>query len=134
MRRSRILSVGMYLPEREVTNAELEAMESDPQRSPLAKRVREVIVSIEETLQVLFSDFNYALLRAKLMAEMVIGVIAATELLKQAGADPSRLDLAHAFVQRRMPEAETKARRIVENVEGRLEQDARLLEQIAPSA
>ena len=54
-------------------------------------RVLEAIGAIDETLQVLFSDFNYALLRAKLMAEMVIGVIAATELLKQAGVDESRL-------------------------------------------
>jgi hypothetical protein len=112
--------------------AELEAMQ-DAARAPLAARVREVTVSIEETLQVLFSDVSYALLRAKLMAEMVIGVIAATELLKQAGVDPTRIDLAHAYVRRRMLDVESKAERIKLNAEGRLERDARLLEQVVPS-
>jgi hypothetical protein len=96
--------------------------------------VQEATTAIEEALQVLFSDINYALLRAKLMAEMVIDVIAATELLKQAGVDASRIDLAHAFVRRRMLDVENKARRIQLNVDGRLERDARLLERIVPSA
>jgi hypothetical protein len=112
--------------------AELEAMR-DPARAPLALRVREAIRATEDTLQVLFSDVSYALLRAKLMAEMVIGVIAATELLKQAGADPSRIDLAHAYVRRRMLDVEAKAERIKLNAEGRLERDARLLERVVPS-
>jgi alkylation response protein AidB-like acyl-CoA dehydrogenase len=113
--------------------SELEGMQSDPKRAKLAGRVLEAISAIDETLQVLFSDFNYALLRAKLMAEMVIAVIAATELLKQAGIEEGRLDLAHAFVRRRMLDVEAKARRIRENVEGRLERDGRLLEQVVPS-
>ena len=112
--------------------AELEEM-TDPARAELAGRVREAIVSIEETLQVLFSDISYALLRAKLMAEMVIVVIAASELLKQAGADPSRIDLASAFVRRRMIDVDSKSRRIRLNAEGRLERDARLLHAIAPA-
>jgi hypothetical protein len=112
--------------------AELEQMR-DPARAPLAERVREAIRATEETLQVLFSDVSYALLRAKLMAEMVISVIAATELLKQAGADPSRIDLAHAYVRRRMLDVESKAERIKLNAEGRLERDARLLERVVPS-
>jgi hypothetical protein len=114
--------------------SELEAMRGDPARGKYAERVLEAIVPIEETLQVLFSDINYALLRAKLMAEMVINVIAATELLKQAGADPSRIDLASAFVRRRMLDVEGKARRIQLNADGRLERDARLLEMVAPSS
>jgi hypothetical protein len=113
--------------------AELEAMEDDPARASLAKRVREVTVSVEETLQVLFSDINYALLRAKLMAEMVICVIAATELLKQAGVDATRVDIAHAFVRRRMLDVENKAHRIQQNAEGRLDRDSRLLESVVPS-
>ena len=119
-----------------------------PDREDLAEKYREVLthleeragrqtatsVSREETLQVLYSDMNYALLRAKLMAEMVIGVIAATELLKQAGADPNRIDIAHAFVRRRMLDVEHKARRIVQNADGRLARDFRLLERIAPTS
>ncbi|MGH0029027.1 MAG: acyl-CoA dehydrogenase family protein [Myxococcota bacterium] len=113
--------------------AELEEMTSDPTRAELAQRVHETIVRIEETLQVLFSDMNYALLRAKLMAEMVINVIAATELLKQVGHDPSRIDLAHAFVTRRMLDVEGKANRIQQNIDGRLERDARLLDAVVPA-
>lgn len=113
--------------------AELEAMEEDPTRADLARRVREVTLSIEETLQLLFSDIGYALLRAKLMAEMVIDVIAATELLVQVGVDASRIDLAHAFVHRRMLDVEGKEKRIKSNAVGRLERDARLLERVVPS-
>jgi alkylation response protein AidB-like acyl-CoA dehydrogenase len=114
--------------------SELEEMQSDPKRAELASRVIEATGAIDETLQVLFSDFNYALLRAKLMAEMVIAVIAATELLKQAGIEESRLDLAHAFVRRRMLDVEAKARRIKENVEGHLERNGRLLEQVVSAS
>lgn len=113
--------------------SELEGMAGDPARADLANRVLETIVPIEETMQVLFSDMNYALLRAKLMAEMVINVIAATELLKQAGTDGSRIDLAHAFVTRRMLDVEGKAKRIQQNVDGRLDRDARLLAAIVPA-
>jgi 3-(methylthio)propanoyl-CoA dehydrogenase len=111
--------------------AELEQMREDPKRSELAERVLEVTPRIEETLQTLYSDLNYALLRAKLVAEMVINVIAATELLKQAGIDESRLDLARAFVTRRMLDVEHKAKRIQQHALGRLERDAHLLERIA---
>jgi hypothetical protein len=113
---------------------ELEAMQGDPAREPLAKRVIEATAEVEKSLQVLFSDINYALLRAKLMAENVISIIAATELLKQAGVDPTRIDLAHAYVRRRMHDVESKVRRIQLNVEGRLERDSRLLERVVPNA
>jgi hypothetical protein len=102
--------------------AELDAMDGD--RAALARKVGEAAIRIEGTLKVLFGDMSYALLRAKLMAEMVIDVIAATELLKQAGADPSRLDLAEAFIRRRTLAVEHAARRIEENSEGTLERDA----------
>jgi hypothetical protein len=114
--------------------SELAEMTGDEARAALAERVREVTIQLEETLQVLYSDMNYALLRAKLMAEMVIGVIAATELLKQAGVDTDRIDIAHAFVRRRMLDVEHKARRIALNADGRFERDSRMLERIAPSS
>ena len=63
---------------------------------------------------------------------MVIDVIAATELLKQAGVDPSRIDIAHAFTRRRMLEVEHKAQRIQELHEGTGERDMRILDQVAP--
>ena len=107
--------------------AELASMADDPARADLARRVGDATVRVEEAARLLFADIDYALLRAKLLAEMVIDVIAASELLVQAGADPSRLDIAASFVQRRMLEAEHMGRRIEENADGRVELDARVV-------
>jgi 3-(methylthio)propanoyl-CoA dehydrogenase len=106
---------------------ELGAMKSDERLAELAKMVDATVSRIEECALLLFSDLGYALLRAKMIAEMVIDVLAATELLRQVGADPARLDVAEAFVRRRMVEAEAKARRIRENHKGRIERDERIL-------
>jgi len=113
---------------------ELGAMKSDERRAELAKLVDATVSRIEECALVLFSDLGYALLRAKMIAEMVINVIAATELLRQVGADPARIDLAEAFIRRRMLETETMARRIRENHKGRLERDERILAAYAADA
>ena len=113
--------------------AELEEMDADPNRAALAGRVREAITKVEQTLGTLAADMGYALLRARMMAEMVIDVIAATELLKQAGADPSRVDVAEGFIRRRMLAVEHGARRIEENAEGRVELDQRLVARISTS-
>jgi alkylation response protein AidB-like acyl-CoA dehydrogenase len=110
---------------------ELGAMHGDATRESLAKRVEEAIACVERSLGSLFDDISYALLRAKLMAQMVINVIAGTELLRQVGADPARVDLATVFIDRRMIETEEMARRIDENAQGRLDRDARLLEAIS---
>jgi alkylation response protein AidB-like acyl-CoA dehydrogenase len=114
--------------------AELEAMDADPERAELARAVRDALAETESTLQTLGADLGYALLRAKLVAEMVIAAVAATELLVQAGVEPSRLDLARAFVGRRMLEVLHKAQRIRENAAGRLERDARIVARLAPPA
>jgi len=110
---------------------ELAAMQDDSQRSTLAKKVVEMTHRIDQAAAVLFSDPSYALLRAKLLAQMVIDVAASTELLHQASADPKRLDVAEAFILRRFLEVEHAGRRIEENAEGRLQRDARLLDAIA---
>ena len=109
---------------------ELGAMQ-DEKRGPLARRVEAAIAQIEVCVPVLFGDLGYALLRAKMFAEMVINVIAATELLRQVEADASRIDVAEAFVRRRMLETENMARRIQENHEGRLERDVRILSSLS---
>jgi hypothetical protein len=108
--------------------SELSAMRGDARCEALAKRVEETLTCVERSLGTLFADINYALLRAKLMAQMVINVIAGTELLRQVGADASRIDLAELFIDRRMIETEEMARRIEENAEGRLGRDERVLE------
>ncbi len=113
--------------------AELAEMQKDEAdvRAPLARRVEEAIAEIEACVGVLFGDLGYAMLRAKLFSEMVIHVIAATELLRQVATAPERLDLAEAFVRRRMLQTENMARRIQEHSEGRLARDGRVLEVVA---
>jgi hypothetical protein len=106
---------------------ELESAGGDDTLAPLAERVKQSCAAVDEAAKILFSDLPYALLRAKLVAEMVINLIAASELLQQAQADPSRRDLAEAFVIRRMLENELGAKRIAQNHAGRLERDARIL-------
>jgi alkylation response protein AidB-like acyl-CoA dehydrogenase len=113
--------------------AELDTFVDDPVLGPLAGRIRTVSDRIEETMKVLFSDLDYALMRAKLMAETVIDVIAGAELLKQAKVDPSRSDIAASFIQRRMLEAESTARRIEEEADVRFERDSRILATLAPA-
>jgi alkylation response protein AidB-like acyl-CoA dehydrogenase len=114
--------------------AELAAVEGDPILGPLADRIRAVADRIDETVKVLFSDLSYALMRAKLMAETVIDVVAGTELLKQARVDPSRADIAETFIRRRMLEAESVAHRIEDNAEGGFERDSRILDSIHPES
>jgi hypothetical protein len=109
---------------------ELAEIQDDPERSGLAKKVLEMTHRIDQAVKVLFADVGYALLRARLLAEMVIDVTAATELLHQAGADSGRRDLAEAFVLRRSLEVEHAARRIEQNAEGRGERDARVLARV----
>ncbi len=106
---------------------ELESAGADDTLAPLAERVKQSCAAVDEAAKILFSDLPYALLRAKLVAEMVINLIAASELLQQAQADNSRRDLAEAFVIRRMLENELGAKRIAQNHAGRLERDARIL-------
>jgi alkylation response protein AidB-like acyl-CoA dehydrogenase len=116
----------------DVVRAELVEMQSDPARAGLAKRVIEMTQRVDQAAAALFGDLGYALLRAKLLAEMVIDCAAATELLHQAGADPSRIALAEAFVTRHALECEHKFRRIHENAEGRIELESRVLATFRP--
>ena len=106
---------------------ELGAMRGDAERAELAKLVDTSLGRIQECAQVLFTDLPYALLRAKMIAEMVINAKCGAELLRQVGADETRLDLAEAFIRRRVIESESIAKRIEQNHVGRLERDARIL-------
>jgi hypothetical protein len=116
----------------DVVRGELAEMQDDPLRAGLAKRVVEMTHRVDQSAATLFGDLGYALLRAKLLAEMVIECAAATELLHQAGADPARLALAEAFVMRHALECEHTNRRIQENAGGRVELDARVLALVRP--
>ncbi|HXV35598.1 MAG TPA: acyl-CoA dehydrogenase family protein [Myxococcota bacterium] len=107
--------------------AELASMAEDPLRARLAKRVEGMADRVEQSIAVLFSDISYALLRAKLLTEMVIDVIASTELLQQVDADPDRLDIAEGYIASHAVKAEYLSQRIEENADGLLERDARLV-------
>ncbi len=106
---------------------ELASVKTQPLLEPLAERVETALTGIEEVAASLFDDITSALLRAKLMAEMVIDLISASELILQAKADPGRRDLAEAYVIRRMLDVDHAARRIRENQQGRQERDARIV-------
>jgi hypothetical protein len=106
---------------------DLERAATDDALAPLAERVKQSCGMVDEAAKILFADLPYALLRAKLVAEMVINLVAASQLLRQAQVDPAWHDLAEAFVIRRMLENELGAKRIAQNHAGRLERDARIL-------
>jgi hypothetical protein len=111
--------------------SELAAMTDDPLRADLAKRVEGMAVRVEESMGVLFSDISYALLRAKLLTQMVIDVIASCELLEQVGADNDRLDIAESFIARNAIKADYLNQRIADHADGILERNARVVAQAA---
>jgi hypothetical protein len=115
----------------EEIRTELATMSDDPLRAELAKRVEGMAVRVEESMGVLFSDIPYALLRAKLLTEMVIDVIASCELLEQVGVDNSRLDIAESFIARHAIKADYLNQRIADHADGILERNARVVAQAA---
>jgi len=106
---------------------ELEAL-SDPRLVELAAKIRGGIERIGVASLALIKDFNYALLSARGVAEMVITVIVATELLRQAQVDPRRFDLAASWISRKIGELEMFAARILENDVSRIERCERIVE------
>ncbi len=100
----------------------------DPRLGEFAAKVREGIERINETSVALLQDFNYALLCARPVAEMVIDVIVGTELLRQADAAPERFDLAASWVNRKSVELEMRARRVSEGGVERIERCEHIIE------
>ena len=99
---------------------ELGALAS-PVLTPFAARVVAGIERIEVSAHALLSDFGYALLSARSVAEMVIAVIVASELLRQADRAPERIELAARWIHVKMLELESHARRVIEGDAGRIE-------------
>jgi hypothetical protein len=58
---------------------------------------------------------------------MVIDVVVAAELLRQAQARPDRVDLAASWVNRRMLEVEMNARRVAEGTVDRIARCERII-------
>ncbi|MGH0036756.1 MAG: acyl-CoA dehydrogenase family protein [Myxococcota bacterium] len=105
---------------------ELEELSEEP-LAEYAEKVRRGIEQILEAGSSLLSDFGYALLSARSLADIVINVIVGAELLKQARADRRRFDLAASWINRRMLDVEAKARRIRDGGTERLERAERIL-------
>ncbi|MCP4003362.1 MAG: hypothetical protein GY725_04125 [bacterium] len=100
---------------------------SDENLLPLAEKVRVGIGRIEEASVALVKDFNYALLSSRSVADMVIYVISATELLRQAQANSQRFDLAARWVNLKMNELEMLAKRVGEGDAARIERCEKLI-------
>jgi hypothetical protein len=98
-----------------------------PVLQPFASKVLAGIARIEESAIALIRDFGYALLSAQAVAEMVIAVIVATELLRQADVAPERTELAARWVYTKMLELEGHAARVLEGDAGRIERCERIV-------
>ena len=101
---------------------------SDAPLIPLAEKVRAGIERIEEVSVALLRDPAYALLSARSVAEMVIHVIVAAELLRQAQASADRFDLAASWVNRKMLELEMYAKRVGDGDSARIERCERMID------
>ena len=98
-----------------------------PELAEYANKVREGIKRIEGASSALLNDFSYALLCSRPLADMVIGVIVGSELLLQADVAPEREDLAASWVNRKMLDLETEAKRIEAGNVERLERCERIV-------
>ena len=107
--------------------SDLEKLSDEP-LAGLAQKVVAGIEQINDASPALLQDFSYALLCARHVAEMVICVIVATELLKQAQVAPERTDLAASWVNRKMLEVEMHAKRVSEGTVERIERCERIVE------
>jgi 3-(methylthio)propanoyl-CoA dehydrogenase len=95
--------------------------------APFGAKVRVGIDQILEAAAALAQDPSYALLSARRLADSVSDVIVATELLKQADAEPRRFDLAASWVNRKSLEVEMSARRIAEGDVSRVDRCERII-------
>lgn len=82
---------------------------------------------LSDTLPSLMEDVNYALLNAKRVSDMVISVIVGGELLLQCASEPTRIDLAAAYINRTTLELEMHAKRIKSGDASRLERYDKIL-------
>jgi alkylation response protein AidB-like acyl-CoA dehydrogenase len=103
----------------EALEKELKAFE-DPRLKEPAEKVLDGMNQILGAAGALLADFSYALMSAQSLAEVMASVIAGAELLKQAKADPRRIDLAASWINRRMVDLEARCKRIKEGSVDRL--------------
>ncbi|MCR9093897.1 MAG: acyl-CoA dehydrogenase family protein [bacterium] len=100
----------------------------EPKMKEQADKVLDGMNQILGAAGALLADFNYALMSAQSLAEVVASVIAGAELLKQAQADPRRFDLAASWISRRMNDLESRCKRIKEGSVDRLDRADAIIE------
>jgi alkylation response protein AidB-like acyl-CoA dehydrogenase len=111
----------------EELQGELSKLTDEP-LAGLAAEVGRGIDQINDASVALIKDPSYALLSARAVAEMVIQVIVATELLRQAQADPRRVELAARWVNLKLLELEMHAKRVSSGDVSRVERSERIIE------
>ena len=111
----------------ESLEAELASFESAELRE-YGDKVRHGMKLILDASSALMSDFAYALMSARSLAEVVISVIVGAELLKQAEADPKRFDLAASWINRRMVDLESRTQRIKEGTHDRIDRADKIID------
>ena len=106
---------------------ELDAAVEDPKLVEFAGKGRGGMGRILAACAALLADFGYALLSAQLLADVVIDVVVAAELLKQAQADPARFDLAASWINQKMLDVDAKTRRIQDGGSARIDRCEKIL-------
>jgi 3-(methylthio)propanoyl-CoA dehydrogenase len=104
------MAKGALVTTLEDTKAQLATLGSEVR--DLADSVVAGIDAINGSIAALLVDFDYALLNAKRISQMVIDVVVSSELLQQATQSPDRLALATVFVNRHMLAVDMNAKRI----------------------
>jgi len=110
----------------EVLEEELKAFD-EPRLTEYADKVLAGMKQILGAAGSLLADFQYAMMSAQSLAEVVASVVAAGELLKQAKADPKRFDLAASWIDRRMVDLESRCKRIKTGTVARLDRCANII-------
>ena len=110
----------------EVLEQELKTFD-EPRLKECAEKVRGGMQQILGAAGSLLADFQYAMMSAQSLAEVVASVVAAGELLKQAKADPRRFDLAASWIDRRMVDLEGRCKRIKTGTVARLDRCANII-------
>lgn len=110
----------------EEIQAELSKL-TDESLAGFATQVSKGIEQVNDASVALIKDPSYALLSARAVAEMVIQVIVATELLRQAQADPRRVELAARWVNLKLLELEMHARRVSSGDVSRVERSEHII-------
>jgi len=119
------MAKGALVTTLEDTKAQLGTLGSDV--SEQAARVSAGIDAINASIAALLGNFDYALLNAKRISQMVIDVVVSAELLQQAAYAPEKRELATAFINRHMLSVEMNSKRISGGDASRLERYNRIL-------